>query len=162
VETPLPLLAETSLTEATPLLRPPSEGEDIAADYGSIGLTLRRHPLALLRPRLKRMQCVNSEELKHLPHGARIVTGGIVTTRQRPGTATGVVFLTLEDEAGQINVIVWSRLVTRYRRAVVGARLLLVEGELQSESGVQHVIAQRLRDGSTLLGELIVRARDFH
>ncbi|MGQ0657179.1 MAG: error-prone DNA polymerase [Chromatiales bacterium] len=162
VEPPLPLLSDARIGEATPLLRPPSEGENIVADYASVGLTLRRHPLALLRPRLRRMQLLTGEELKRLPHGTPVVTSGIVTTRQRPGTATGVVFLTLEDETGQFNVVVWSSLAERYRRAVVGARLLIVQGEVQREGEVLHVIARLLRDGSALLGELTARSRDFH
>ncbi|MCC6714922.1 MAG: error-prone DNA polymerase, partial [Gammaproteobacteria bacterium] len=161
-ERPLPLLAETRIAEATPLLRPPDEGENIVADYGSTGLSLRRHPLALLRPRLRQLRCLSGEELRALPHGTPVITAGMVITRQRPGTATGVVFLTLEDETGQINVIVWSSLVTRHRRAVTGAHLMLVEGEIQREGEVLHVIARRLRDYSPLLGELTVSSRDFH
>jgi error-prone DNA polymerase len=162
MERPLPLLAETRIAEATPLLRPPEEGENIVADYGSTGLSLRRHPLALLRPHLSRLRCLTGEELRALPHGTPVITAGMVTTRQRPGTATGVVFLTLEDETGQINVIVWSSLVTRHRRVVTGAHLMLVEGEIQREGEVLHVIARRLQDRSPLLGALTVNSRDFH
>jgi error-prone DNA polymerase len=162
MERPLPLLAETRIAEATPLLRPPGEGENIVADYGSTGLSLRRHPLALLRPHLSRLRCLSGKELRALPHGTPVITAGMVITRQRPGTATGVVFLTLEDETGQINVIVWSSLVTRHRRVVTGAHLMRVEGEIQRDGEVLHVIARRLRDYSPLLGELIVNSRDFH
>ncbi|MEZ5446994.1 MAG: error-prone DNA polymerase [Gammaproteobacteria bacterium] len=162
MERPLPLLAETRIAEATPLLRPPGEGENIVADYGSTGLSLRRHPLALLRPHLARLRCLSGEALRALPHGTPVITAGLVITRQRPGTATGVVFLTLEDETGQINVIVWSSLVTRHRRVVTGAHLMRVEGEIQREGEVLHVIARRLRDYSPLLGELTVSSRDFH
>ncbi len=161
-EPPLPLRADTRIAEATPLLRPPAEGEAIIADYASTGLTLRRHPLALLRSKLRRMRLLTGAELKGLPHGTPVAVCGIVTTRQRPGTATGVVFITLEDETGQFNVVVWSVLVEKYRRAVVGARLLIVEGELQRQDEVLHVIARRLRDGSAMLGELTLRCRDFH
>ncbi|MGE0483689.1 MAG: error-prone DNA polymerase [Gammaproteobacteria bacterium] len=162
VEAPTPLLAEARVREAIPLLRPPREGEDIVADYASLGLTLGRHPLALLRRRLARRRVVTAAALAELPHGAAVRTAGLVITRQRPGTATGVVFVTLEDESGSINVIVWSSLVERQRRELLGAHLLGVAGEVQREGEVIHVIAKRLFDYTALLGELQVASRDFH
>jgi error-prone DNA polymerase len=162
IETQTPLLSDAPITETPPQLTAPSEGEDIIADYQSVGLTLGRHPLALLRPKLKRMKLVTAEELTHLPNGQRTRAAGIVTCRQRPGTASGVVFVTLEDETGYVNVVVWSKLVERQRRELLGSRLLAVEGEVQSESGVVHLIARRLVDHTPMLGRLATASRDFH
>jgi error-prone DNA polymerase len=167
-ERPLPL--EAALTdspdedahEPTPLLRTPTEGERIVADYGSVGLTLGRHPLALLRGSLQSRQLICARELNSMAHGQPVRTAGIVLMRQRPGTASGVTFLTLEDETGQVNIIVWERIGEEYRRALLHSRLLEVHGELQRQEGVMHVIARRLLDRSALLGELVTRSRDFH
>ncbi len=162
IEAPLPLLAATQVREATPLLTAPAEGEDIVADYASLGLTLGRHPLALLRDRLARRHCVPAARLADLQAGAAVRVAGLVVTRQRPGTATGVVFVTLEDESGSINLIVWSSLVESQRRELLHARLMGVEGELQRDGEVIHVIARRLHDWSALLGRLQAPSRDFH
>ncbi|MFQ6024763.1 MAG: error-prone DNA polymerase, partial [Acidiferrobacterales bacterium] len=161
-EIPSPILQDAPVREGLPLLRRPTEGEDIIADYKSLGLTLRRHPLALLRARLSCLQILTAAELWDLPHGRSVRTAGLVITRQRPGTATGVVFLTLEDETGHFNVVVWASLLERQRQEVLGARLLGVVGEIQREGEVLHVIAKRLEDHSVLLGELVTRSRDFH
>ena len=162
IEKPLPLLAETTVQEATPLLSVPSEGADLIADYASLGLTLGRHPLALLRPQLERQRCITAAMLTHSRDGDRVRIAGLVISRQRPGTATGVVFVTLEDETGVINLIVWSSLVEAQRRELLHARLLSVIGDVQSESGVIHVIAKRLEDRTALLGRLETASRDFH
>ena len=167
-ERPLPM--EAALTdspdeeahEPTPLLRTPTEGERIVADYGSLGLTLGRHPLALLRGSLQSRQLITARELNSMAHGKPVRTAGIVLMRQRPGTASGVTFLTLEDETGQVNIIVWERIGAQYRRALLESRLLEVHGELQRQEGVTHVVARRLLDRSPLLGELVTRSRDFH
>ena len=127
------LLRETSIDEALPRLSIPSEASDLMADYASLGLTLGRHPLALLRQRLKRMRLATAAELQHLPQGRFARTAGIVTCRQRPGTANGVVFVTLEDETGYTNVVVWNGLVERQRRELLGSGLLGVEGKIQRE-----------------------------
>jgi error-prone DNA polymerase len=97
-----------------------------------------------------------------MTHGKPVRIAGIVLMRQRPGTASGVTFLTLEDETGQVNIIVWERVGEEYRRALLESRLLEVHGELQRQEGVMHVVARRLIDRSPLLGELITRSRDFH
>ncbi len=162
VEAPLPVLSEASIREAQPLLRRPSEGEDIVADYRALALTLGRHPLELLRPGLDRRGCRTAFEIQHLDHGTPIRTAGLVVTRQRPGTATGVVFVSLEDESGTTNLIVWSRLVEAQRRELLGARLLGVDGEVQRAGAVIHVIARRLIDYTALLGRLPTVSRDFH
>ncbi|HKJ22608.1 MAG TPA: OB-fold nucleic acid binding domain-containing protein, partial [Gammaproteobacteria bacterium] len=149
------------VAEGRPLLRRPTEGEDIAADYGQLGLTLGRHPLALLRGHLDRRGFVTSKALQGLPHGRRARTAGLVITRQRPGTATGVTFLTLEDEFGTINVVVWSDLAERRRALVLGGRLLGVNGVIQKADGVLHLAAAQLEDHSALLGRLVTTSRDF-
>jgi error-prone DNA polymerase len=167
-ERPLPL--ESALVDApheavhepTPLLRTPTEGERIVADYASIGLTLGRHPLALLRDSLRSKRLLSARDLNGAAHGTPVRTAGIVLMRQRPGTASGVTFLTLEDETGQVNIIVWERVGDEYRRALIESRLLEVHGELQRQEGVMHVVARRLIDRTPLLGELLTRSRDFH
>jgi DNA-directed DNA polymerase III PolC len=162
IERPLPLLsAETVVPEGIPLLRAPREGHDIVADYGSLGLSLRRHPLALLRERLEARGIVPTEALWDLPTGRRVTTAGLVITRQRPGSASGVTFVTMEDETGHVNLIVWRRVAEEQRAALLGSRLLEVRGALQREGDVLHVIAERLTDLSALLGELVIESRDF-
>jgi error-prone DNA polymerase len=143
-------------------LTPPTEGEDIVADYGSVGLTLGRHPLALLRERLRAKKLLSAEELRGVRHGRTARAAGLVTCRQRPGTASGVVFVTLEDETGCINVVVWSALVESQRRELVGARLLGVEGVVEREGDVVQLVARRLTDHSAMLGALQTESRDFH
>ena len=144
------------------MLAAPSEGEDIVADYANLGLTLGRHPLALLRARLRRQRMVTAAELKALPHGRLTRVTGSVTGRQRPGTASGVTFVTLEDETGMVNVIVWRDLAERQRKELLRSSLLTVYGTLEREGEVVHLIAGRLRDQSSLLGNLLTRSRDFH
>jgi error-prone DNA polymerase len=163
VERALPLLpAATAVDEGIPLLRAPREGQDIVADYGSVGLTLRRHPLALLRDKLQRRGVVPTRELWDQPNGKLVRTAGLVITRQRPGSAGGVTFVTMEDETGYVNLIVWNRVAVEQREALLESRLLEVHGKLQREGDVQHVIAQRLTNLSSLLGDLVVASRNFH
>jgi error-prone DNA polymerase len=165
-ERPLPLgfapARRADLEEGRPLLTAPTEGEGIATDYASLGLTLGRHPLALLRERLAAAALLPASELLRAANGTAVGTAGIVLMRQRPATASGVTFLTLEDESGQVNVIVWERVGRAQRRALLESRLLEVHGELQQQDGVTHLIARRLIDRSPLLGELLTRSRDFH
>jgi DNA-directed DNA polymerase III PolC len=163
VERALPLLpAATAVDEGIPLLRAPREGQDIVADYGSLGLTLRRHPMALLREKLQRRGVVPMQELWEHPNGKLVRTAGLVITRQRPGSAGGVTFVTMEDETGYVNLIVWNRVAVEQRAPLLESRLLEVRGKLQREGDVQHVIAQRLTDLSSLLGDLLVASRNFH
>jgi error-prone DNA polymerase len=157
-----PLLADASIAEAAPMLTPPDEGENIIADYASLGLTLGRHPLALLRHRLQLQRMLTAAELHALPHGRVTRVTGLVTGRQRPGTASGVTFVTLEDETGMINVIVWRDLAERQRKELLRANLLTVYGTLEREGEVVHLIAARLHDQTALLGKLAARSRDFH
>jgi error-prone DNA polymerase len=162
VERMSPLLANSVIDELPPALIAPSEGEDIVADYASLGLTLGRHPLALLRERLQRQHMLTAAELRDLPHGRIARVTGLVTGRQRPGTASGVTFVTLEDETGMVNVIVWRDLAERQRKELLRSNLLTVYGTLERAGEVVHLIAGRLRDQSALLGKLTTRSRDFH
>ncbi|HEX2796345.1 MAG TPA: error-prone DNA polymerase, partial [Immundisolibacter sp.] len=156
------LLAGQALVESPVSLPAPREGQDIAADYRSLGLTLGRHPLSLLRPRLQRMRVTTAEGLAGVPDGQVVKVAGIVTHRQRPGTASGVVFVTLEDETGTVNLIVWPKVLQAQREAILGASLMLVRGQLQAGQGVIHVVAYRIEDRSRLLGTLPAESRDFH
>jgi error-prone DNA polymerase len=163
VERALPLLpAATAAQEGMPLLRAPREGQEIVADYFSTGLTLRRHPLALLRDALAKRGVTPNQELWELPDGRSVTAAGLVITRQRPGSASGVTFVTMEDETGYVNLIVWKRVADAQRAALLESRLLLVRGKLQREGDVLHVIAHRLTDLSALLGDLTVASRNFH
>jgi error-prone DNA polymerase len=163
VERPLPLLpAVTVAQEGIPLLRAPREGQDIVADYGSTGLTLRRHPLALLRDKLAKRGILPTQQLWEQPNGRWVKTAGLVITRQRPGSARGVIFVTMEDETGYVNLIVWDSVAVKQRAALLESRLLEVHGQLQREGDVQHVIARQLTNLSSLLGDLTVAARNFH
>ncbi|MCR5866153.1 error-prone DNA polymerase [Aquincola sp. J276] len=160
------LLAEAPVREAAheqPQLPLAPEGEDILLDYAATGLTLRRHPVALLRGRLQGRGWLSAEELGRLRGGARTWACGIVTMRQQPDTANGTVFVTLEDETGTVNVIVWKRLREQQRNALLRSRLLAVAGQWQvSEEGVRHLVARRLLDVSPWLGALSTSSRDFH
>lgn len=161
VEAPTPLFASMERYEPTPLLKKPTEGQDIVADYRSLGLTLGRHPLAVLRAILAEKSFLLARDLPGLASGRRVRVAGLVITKQRPGTASGVTFVTLEDESGHVNLVVWKKIAETQRSVLLNAQLMGVEGELQKEGKVIHVIAQRLLDHSALLGELRVRSRDF-
>ena len=162
IETGAHILRDAPVAETPAILPRPTEGENLVADYASTGLTLGRHPLALLRAHLSRMRFATAGELKLLPGGTRARAAGIVTGRQRPSTASGTVFVTLEDETGYVNVIVWPHLIERQRRELLGARLMGVEGVLEREGEVMHLVARRLSDHSALLGGLVTPSRDFH
>ena len=165
-ERSLPLASQSeragNFEEGRPLLEAPTEGQRIVADYASVGLTLGRHPMALLRARLARNRLLTAADLNCVAHGKKVRTAGIVLMRQRPQSAKGVTFLTLEDESGQVNVIVWESVGREQRHAMIESKLLEVQGELQRQEGIMHVIAERLIDRSSLLGELLTRSRDFH
>ena len=164
VDYPPLLLADASFDEDPVRLKPPPEAEDIVADYQALGVPMGRHPLALLRPSLQHLQIDTAANLQDYPDGRLARASGIVTHRQRPGTAKGVVFVTLEDETGQINVIVWPDMVEKFRQAVLGARLMTIYGVWQRDpdSGmVRHLIARRVLDHTAMLGALSMRSRDF-
>ena len=162
VEAPLPLMPQIEICEGVPMLRKPTEGEDVIADYQSMRLTLGRHPMALLREKLSSQNICTAAGLWELPDGTTVSTAGLVITRQRPGTAKGVTFVTLEDETGHVNLIVWEHLADRQRKVLLGSQLLGVQGQLQKQADVLHVVARSLRDHSYMLGSLVARSRDFH
>lgn len=162
VEPQLPLFAELAATTEAPVNLPlPTTGEDLLTDYATLGTTLGPHPLTLLRDQLKARRCRSSRELADAEPGRPVSVAGLVIGRQRPQTASGVVFVTLEDEFGLINVVVWQHLAERQRPVLLQSQLLQVDGHLESAHGVRHVIAGRLRDLSALLAGLDVRSRDF-
>ncbi|QCB44658.1 error-prone DNA polymerase [Hydrogenophaga sp. PAMC20947] len=156
------LLKDAPVDEDWLALKEAPEGEAIVWDYASLGLTLRRHPLALLRTQLSQRRFQTSEELHACPNGRPVRTCGIVTVRQQPGTAHGVVFVTLEDETGTVQVIIWRALRERFQQALLGARLLAVRGVWQREGEVGNLIAGHLEDLTPLLGRLATGSRDFH
>ncbi len=162
IEAPAPLLENTSIAEATPLLRTPTEDENLLADYAALGLSLGRHPLALLRPRLDCLGLLNANRVRACHQGSRVRTGGMVTGRQSPSNASGVMFVTLEDESGVSQIIVWPQLAQQQRSILLGARLLVIDAEVQREGEVLHLVARRLEDHSYLLGKLLIKSRDFH
>ena len=131
------------------------------ADYRALGLSLKCHPLALLRESLARFRVETAAVLKTYPHGRLARASGLVTHRQRPGTAHGTVFVTLEDETGQVNVIIWPRVFEAQRQPLLAAKLLTVYGQWQREGDVMHLVAMKLVDHSALLQGLQSRSRDF-
>jgi error-prone DNA polymerase len=155
------LLRPTTVGEETPVLAAPGEGDEIVGDYRSQGLTLGRHPLALLRRQLLAKRFLPADVLADFADGQLARACGIVTVRQRPGTAKGVLFMTLEDETGNVNVIVWPDLVEKQRREVLNAPLLGVYGIWQRQGEIRHLVARRLVDMSHLLGRLHTPSRDF-
>ena len=140
----------------------PSLGEDVLADYQHTGLSLKAHPLALLRTQYPFSQCTPQKELIRLGNHRFVRIAGLITCRQRPGTASGVVFLTLEDETGNMNVIVWPAVQERYRQALMTSQLVVIKGTVEARDGVVHVIASALENHSEQLSTLTVASRDFH
>ncbi|MFT4438845.1 error-prone DNA polymerase [Caballeronia sp. 15715] len=155
------MLAIAKVEDETPMLGAPSEAENIIGDYKSLGLTLGRHPLELLRPQLLEARLMTAATLRTYRNGKLARGCGLVTVRQRPGTAKGVMFVTLEDETGNVNVIVWPSLLEKQRREALSATLLAVYGTWQCEGEVRHLVAQRLVDMSHLLGGLATVSRNF-
>lgn len=157
------LLAQTVIIESTaPSLREPSESDNIFADYRSLGFSLERHPLALLRPLLNQLKYTTAIKLLTYPNGRLARACGLVTLRQRPGTAKGIIFVTIEDETGSINIIIQPHLAIRQRLVLANASLLGVIGVWQSIQGVKHLLAGRLENHSKMLSELATSSRDFH
>ncbi len=150
-----------SQEEPSVSLPKPTLGENLFADYAMLGTTLGPHPLALLRTELRARRCRSSRELQDVEHGRNVSVAGLVTGRQRPGTASGVTFVTLEDEFGNLNVVVWRDLAERQRKTLVGSQLLRVDGRWESVGEVRHLIAGRLSDLTELLAGIQVQSRDF-
>ena len=145
---------QDSETRAAALLPPMPLGEHVVEDYATTGLSLKRHPLAFLRAELAGEGLVTAADLAQLPVERRLAIAGIVLIRQRPGSANGVVFVTIEDETGIANLIVWPAILERFRRAALGATLLRCTGKLQREQSVIHVVAERLDDLTPRLNTL--------
>ena len=163
IEPQLPLFAEGAVVEEEiQELVAPTVGEDLYSDYASLGTTLGPHPISLLRPALSGRRLMSSKDLKARRHGQPARIAGLVVGRQRPGTASGVTFVTLEDEFGMVNVVVWRTLAERQRRELVASQLMRVDGTIETRDGVLHVVAGRLEDISELLQGLDTRSRDFH
>ncbi|MDQ2927406.1 MAG: OB-fold nucleic acid binding domain-containing protein, partial [Pseudomonadota bacterium] len=162
---PAELLRATRTREATVRLAAPSEGESTLADYRSLGLSLKQHPLALLRTQLAEFRVEPASRLRTYPHGRLARASGLVTHRQRPETAKGTVFVTLEDETGAINVIVWPKVAEQQRKPLLGATLLTVYGQWQrqgeGDEAVMHLLAVKMIDHTPLLNGLVSRSRNF-
>lgn len=163
VQEPLPLFTEAPAQAEQGVALPlPSVGENLMADYALVGTTMGPHPLRLLRSQLKARGCRSSKQLKQMNDNTHVKVAGLVTGRQRPGTASGVTFVTLEDEHGMINVVVWRTLAERQRKELVHSQLLQVQGTLEHKEGVRHLIAGKLTDLTPMLQGLDTRSRDFH
>ena len=162
-ELPLPVLEYATIPEAPVALRRPSLREDVMTDYATLGLSLTRHPLALIRDQLEqRRVSPASATLDMANRGKPLRCAGLVTVRQHPGTAKGVTFVTLEDETGQINIVVWRALAQKQHRVLLESVVMGVDGVLEANDGVHHLIAKRLYDFSALLPEFAFASRDFH
>jgi len=160
---PLPVLAGAAPRETNVALRPPSLREDVMTDYSTLGLSLTLHPLALIRPALARRRVVPARAMTAVAnHGRRLRCAGLVTVRQHPGTAKGVTFVTLEDETGSINVVVWRALAERQHHVLVESAVMGVDGKFEAVDGIFHLIADRLHDYSSLLPDFSFDSRDFH
>ncbi|OJY94502.1 MAG: error-prone DNA polymerase [Lysobacterales bacterium 63-13] len=162
VDAPIAVLAGAALNEEAITLAAPSLRKDVISDYASQGFSLRRHPLSFAREALDQRRMLRARDVLGSRHGRRVRCAGLVTVRQRPHTANGVTFVTLEDETGILNIIVWAALASSQRRILIESRVLGVEGELQSSEGVQHVIAHRLLNLDALLAGIGPQSRDFH
>ena len=152
----LPLFASRPKHETEPDARlPPMPlGAHVVEDYRRLSLSLKAHPASFLRARLSSRGILRSEALHSVKNGERVTVAGLVLVRQRPGTAAGVIFMTLEDETGVANIIVWPKVFERLRAIVLGARFVAVTGKLQSEQGVIHIVAERMNDLTSMLGLL--------
>ena len=137
-------------------------GQEVMIDYSTVRLSLKQHPVALVREELTKQKVLSSSQLDQVQHGRWVKVAGLVLIRQRPGTASGIVFETIEDETGIVNLIVKPDIYDRYRPAARHASLLLAEGYVQRAGQVVHVLAKRLFDLSHLLSGYELRSRDFH
>ncbi len=160
----LPGMLEDASAEDIPQQLPLiSEGEDIVADYQSVGFTLGRHPLALLREQLSKRKILTTKQwLETRADGQFARIAGLVKVRQRPGSAKGVIFMTTEDETGLANIVIWQNVTEKYRKAVIGSRLVVISGTTQREGQVVHLVARSVEDNTAMLGSLATHSRDFH
>ena len=167
-DTALPLFAaadaregglSAEVIEPAVRLRPMAEGREVVEDYGHIGLTLRRHPVSFLRQELQGRGIVTCAETAQVRDGRRCIVAGLVLVRQKPGSAKGVMFITIEDETGVANLVVWPQLFEKQRRLILSAGMISVEGRIQREGGVTHVVSYKLQD---LSAELSMAANPPH
>ncbi|WP_245764717.1 error-prone DNA polymerase [Planctomicrobium piriforme] len=159
---PIPLFKNDNDEELHPSLPTLAPQEEVASDYQTVGLSLRSHPVSFLREQLEKLQVTPASQLQEGESDRPVKVAGLVLLRQRPSTAKGITFVTLEDETGHVNLIVYQDIWDRFRPAAVGASLMIASGQLQRQHGVIHVLVRRLDDGSGLLREVPVRSRDFH
>ena len=156
------MLAGHSAKESQLDLSTPMEADEVVDDYASIGLSLRLHPVALLREKLDGIHVKRASDLEQMRGGQKVRVAGLVINRQRPATAKGTVFMTLEDETGSHNLIVWSSVMEAQRLAALRSSFLIVSGQLQKQQGVTHIVVHRFYDRSHWLGGLATSSRDFH
>ncbi len=159
---PTAIFGQPQIVEERAELSQPSLFDDVLSDYRRIGLSLKAHPVGLVRPQLRARRVVTALDVQRYADGQRVRTAGLVTVRQRPGTANNVTFVTLEDETGIVNLVIWLRVAEAQRRTLLESRLLGIDGRVQRADGVQHVVAERLHDYSALLAGLAAGSRDFH
>jgi error-prone DNA polymerase len=159
---PAPLLAAEPVVEAAAVLVPPTLSEIVVSDYRTCSLSLAAHPLSLLRPDLAARGCLQNGGLRMARHGEVVRIAGLVINRQRPGTASGIIFMTLEDETGFANLIVRVKEQEKFRRAILGSRLLLVRGRVERAKDVVHVLLLEAEDLTAMVSEVETSSRDFH
>lgn len=167
IENNKPLLAKLDYKKTTPsaseqYIKAPTIEENMLADYKTTGLTLKQHPIAILREKGWLHNCKKANDLKDMRQGQFIKVSGIVTCRQRPATASGVLFLTLEDETGNMNIIIWKKTLEVFRQPILNSRLLIIKGKIEREKSVIHIIAGHILDISQKLPDFDKNSRDFH
>jgi error-prone DNA polymerase len=161
VERTLPLFEGYPASESNIVLRPPTAADDVWSDYASTGQSLGPHPVSFVRHRLRAQRCKSAREAGNLEHGSPVRYAGLVLLRQQPATASGVTFMTLEDETGTLNAIVWRDVARRYWRVFRESTLLAIDGVIERHDGVQHLVARSMHDYSQMLEQLDARSRDF-
>ena len=156
------LIADSLPAEQSVAIKVPTAIEDLFADYSSTGVSVEKHPMQFLRGRLRGQRCISSKQIPSIAHGNQVRIAGLITMRQRPATAKGTLFITLEDEYGLANIIVWSSLWEKQRQEILNAQVMMVDGRLETEGSVYHVIAHRVYEINDWLGDLKVHSRNFH
>jgi len=167
IEDNKPLLKELdscplTVSDSEHIISSPSIIEDMIADYNTTGLTLKKHPIAILREQNLLKGCKSAKHLNKLRHGQFVKVAGVVSGRQRPQTAAGVLFITLEDETGNMNIIVWNRTLEAFRKQILTSHLLLIKGKIEREKSVIHIVAGHIQDISHELQDFDRASRDFH
>jgi error-prone DNA polymerase len=159
----MPGMLESAAADEQPSQLPaPTEAEEVVRDYRQLGFSTGRHPLALLRNQLRKMGVLRRRDLDRLSSGSKVRVSGLITHLQHPQTANGVIFGSLEDETGINNIIFWPKVFADFRHKILQSNLMMVDGELQSQDGVVHVVAHQVEDFSHLVKLLPRKSRDFH